>query len=328
MPHATDYGVTSVQEVVEHVFEIEGEVIGDEYHMVCPDPAHADTSPSCSVNLTSGYWHCFSCGVGGDLASLGSLSMAVDKEEAARLLRPTSPEAVLTSVKHKLSRLEIHNHMKRSKPLPGPYQYGPFTELYERGFKDETLRRWGVRFAVEQELEGKKGPFTIRDSIAIPIRDSRGHLLSWCYRTTRNSPGWQPRYLYTPGIDIKDLWFGQQHHASAHEITIVEGALDAMWCDQAGVPALALLGSQMAERKLLELQRYSRVTILADRDTSGVRSVQRIGQTLGTRMPIFVASYPSWIDSGDPQELLPVDIEIMVHRARPWLRWLERVRSA
>lgn len=326
--HARELGIDRVEDVLENVLRLGGEVRGDEYIIVCPDPKHLDENPSCSINLDSGYWHCFSCGVGGDLVDLASLVTGVEKSRAKDALKPSSRESIQTILARRLAKIhERPAARKQSISLPGPYYDGPLSDMRARGFRNETLKRWGIRYVAEETFPSKKEgeTFTIRHSIGIPVRDEKGHLLCWCYRRTNTSPHWQPKYLYTPGVNVSELWFGLQHHANADEIVVVEGAIDTMWLDQCGVPALGMLGSQMGESKLMRLQRHKRVYLLGDRDQAGVMAIERIGSTLGHLMPVFVAMYPSWTDATDPQELQPVDVEIMLARAIPWARYVQRV---
>jgi hypothetical protein len=50
---------------------------------------------------------------------------------------------------------------------------------------------------------------------------------------------------------------------------------------------------------------------------------------LGTRMPVYVAQYHSWMGdqhgkkprATDPQELYPIDVEIIHETAIPYTRW-------
>lgn len=225
--------------------------------------------------------------------------------------------------------------------LPGPYDDGPLDELYERGFTEDTLRRWGVRFAREETLTGHKGDFTITNSIAIPIRDSRGTLLAWCYRATKGSALWQQsnaRYLYTPEFPISEVWYGLEHHDNAPDITVVEGALDVQWLDQCGFPAKGMLGSKMGDRKIMSLQKHRTVTMFADRDSAGAQWVHRVGSMIGDRVPLYVVLYDkriarTYVDSDerdkkkrkiDPQMLLPVDVELLMAARMPWTRFLRR----
>lgn len=196
-----------------------------------------------------------------------------------------------------------------------------------RGFDRATLDRWGIRYVESDILEGKNGNFTISHSIAIPIRDERDRLLAWCYRRTNSSPDWQPRYLYTPTVSLSDVWFGLQHYANVQDIAIVEGALDAMWLDQCGIPALALLGSEMGKRKLSMLGQYRRVTLFGDNDAAGAMAVQRIGNAIGSKTAVRVVTYPKRILSiyegkVDPGTLHPIDVELLIAQAIPWTTWL------
>lgn len=321
MPTAEELGVVNVLEVVQSIFDIEGKERGDEYDINCPNPQHIDSHPSCSINLKTGLWHCFSCSSSGDLLHLGHLVTGRSKEDIAEMLKPRSTEALIANVRRKLEQALPKRRSKASvRPSSelGPYSSGPLGSIRRRGFSQHTLKRWGVRFADEETLLNKEGnPFTIKSSIAIPIRDEHNRLLTWCYRRTDSSPSWQPRYLYPTDAALSEIWFGLQHHSQAQHITIVEGALDAMWLDQCGYPALALLGASMGDRKIMWLQRYKSVTILGDRDAGGIAAVERIGKMLGNRLSVKVGRYPLWMGD-DPQELSGVDVEIIHERAVTW----------
>jgi hypothetical protein len=343
---AVELGVDSVQDVLTTLFGLDGEVNVHEYRIHCPNPEHPDSSPSTDVNLETGYWNCFSCGVGGDLADLGKRVLKVPRRDVIEMLKPRSPEALLTAVQRKINSVALPTARGRRKPsltLPGGYLAATSSKTAmqelctERGFLPATLDKWGICYVKEQELVNKKGDlFTIHDSIAIPIRDSSGRLLSWCYRTTRRSPSWQPRYLYSPGTEPSEMWFGLQHNASAEHIAIAEGALDAAWVDQCGYPCLGLLGSKMGTRKIVQLMRYRTVTLFADRDAAGAQWVARIGGELGNKLPLYVVRYNKTIvntysteeNKGklDPQMLAAIDVEISMEQRISWGAY--KLRSA
>lgn len=323
---AQEIGVTSVKDVIEHMLGLEGVERGDEYEMLCPDPNHDDSRPSAAVNLVTGLWHCFACGRGGDLAGLVCCVRGGTRAAALESLKPNTPEALMALLEVRLAKGKVQVSSGLSQPVVPPidaYPDAPLDELLLRGFQPGTLRRWEVRYVPTATLQGKKGDFNIMASIGIPIRDERGRLIAWCYRRTRRSPSWQPKYLITGGARVvKETWFGMDRHKGVEEIVVVEGAIDAMWCDQAGVPAVALLGADMGRRKLLRLQEFKQVTVLGDLDQAGVLAVKRIGQAVGHLTSVRVARYSSWMQAGDPAELAQVDLEIAVERAVPWTRWM------
>lgn len=331
MPLAVDLGVDNVEDVVINVFGLEGTHRGKEFDILCPAPGHDDSRASCGVNLDNGLWNCFSCGVSGDLAGLGALTLQRPRSEVEDLLKPTSAEALLASVQRRLAAVTMPTvrRRKRENPMPGPYEDGPLDEMLQRGFSHATLNKWGIRFVPEQRLQGHKGEFTITNSIGIPIRDANGRLLNWCYRATADSGDWQPRYLYhSPGVN--EIWWGLEHHTYASHITITEGALDGMWLDQCGYPALALLGTKMGDSKIRSLGRYRSVTVFCDRDTAGAKAVQKIGEMIGDRTPVYIAQYDRKINPGkklDPQDLAMVDVEIAMARRVSWSTFLLRQAS-
>ncbi len=334
MPTADQLGINDVKYILTERFGVDGRERGDEFDLLCPDPAHDERKiGSCSINLHTGLWKCLACGKAGDLISLGSLVMGEPYAAVKRSLEPSTPEALAATVRTRLA--SVLRRPERRKAAALREYVGRFypPELYQRGFTEDTLDRWGVRFVYSDVLEGKTGQFTIAQSVAIPVRDANGQLLAWCYRRTDLSPSWQPRYLYTPTISLSEVWFGLQHHSRAREIAVVEGALDAMWLDQCGFPALALLGSEMGDRKLTKLCQYRRVTIFGDHDAAGAMAVRRIGKTIGNATAVRVVTYPRRIiemhrkadgspGKVDPGALHPVDVELLMAQAKPWTTWL------
>jgi DNA primase len=133
------------------------------------------------------------------------------------------------------------------------------------------------------------------------------------------------RYIYTPEVDLNKIWFGI-NHAKTDEVAITEGAIDSMWLAQLGMPALAILGSNVREpKKINQLSNFRKVTLFADRDWAGVQSVSFLGKALRQRgVPCMVVTYPTWARGKDPQELTPVDVELLYERAIPYTAWLHR----
>lgn len=320
MPTASELGVSSVEQVVNDLFKIEGRARGTELDINCPDPTHTDMHPSTSVNLTTGLWMCLSCGARGDLVSLGMLVLKENYQHVRNMLRPCSPEAVVRVARNKLALSTPHRVINRVV-LPDDYPTEPMDEMYKRGFTPQTCQKWDIRYVHCETVEMQKGPATLRDSVAIPIKDQNNRLLTWCYRRTDRSRRWQPKYLYHPGIPVAPLWFGLRYHYNADTVVIVESAVDAMWLDQWGIPALAMLGSSTTDTKLNFLLHYKQVIIMGDRDKAGIAMTMRLGKYLHSKVPTKVARYPSRVEAKDAQDLSGIDVELAVARAIPWFTW-------
>lgn len=352
MPHAEDLGVEDVAEVLSEIYRIDFNIKNDEAHFKCI--VHNDSNPSADCNLKTGLWQCFSCGASGDLIDLG---VAVDggilyqrdlpkdkrrkraqqRERVHKMLVPDSPDALQASTRRRVKAnlrgvTQINRKEDRkSVPIPplGSYEDGPLDSLYERGFKDEFLRDWNVRYATSARLVREDGKeFDIEHSVAIPIVEEED-VIGWMYRSTDRSEKWRPKYLYTPGINLSETWFGLDHVSSDEEVTVTEGALDAMWLSQHGYPSLAILGSNVKNpKKLRQLANFRKVCLFPDRDNAGLAWVSRVGWALQDMgVGVTVVSLAAWMlnkegaPAKDANELCSLDLELVRELAVPYQAW-------
>lgn len=326
MPAAKELGV-DVLDIVVNTFKIEGEERGEEYYFACVNPGHADHRPSCSVNLETGFFFCFSCGAGGDLLALGALALGLTRHQVEGLITasPTQPGYVEKLWNKLNARLKKETKQALlAEDLPGPYEPEPLHYLRERGFTDPTLSLWGCRYVPEERLQGNVGQYVIRDYVAVPVFNASQVQVGWVYRATKDQ---KLRYTVTPGMKRNEVWFGCHLFANSDEVVITEGELDAMWVSQCGYPALAMMGSRPSEQKINWLKRYQQVTIFADHDAAGVAAVLRIGEQLRYRVDLKVARYHRVAKGKDPQDLHPVDVELSVYRAQPYILWKRNLEA-
>lgn len=342
MATAEELGIDDVYEVVTETFGLDGTRHKSEFRMFCPDPDHMEAHPSCDVNLDTGLWNCFSCPAHGDLIKLGSVVLGHPRSSVYKMLAPHEPDAIKAGLQRRVEaarRLVVpkrRGHAPEAVLVPpeGSYEDGPLDALRDRGFTKKTIRRWGIRFAPLVTLYREDNrPFELTSAIAIPVLSETGQMLAWCYRATNDSERWfqKVRYIYTPGVTevLNHHWFGMNHHANANEIAICEGALDAMWCDQNGIPAVAILGSQVKQvAKVRKLMNFRKVVLIPDRDFAGVTTAFGLGEALQARgVATSVARYSSWMlnrqgePAKDAQDLSGVDLELVHARAIPFLVW-------
>lgn len=364
MASAEELGVDDVYEVLTITFDLSGDTNKGQFRMLCPvhEMGEEGHSPSCDVDLETGYWNCFSCPAAGDLIDLGVVindDLPFDYKTAKnnseerrkwnrgrakihRLLQPDTPDAVTLAIKRRLSAARKSMRTKRKKkgawepiiPSESSYSRKIPKDLTERGFTRETIRRWNIRYAKRATLMKEDGKsFTLTHAIAIPIYTPRGWLVGWCYRATEKSDEWfrNVRYIYTPGItdQLSQIWFGMHLHQDEKEITVVEGALDAIWCDQNGIPAVAILGSQVKQLpKIRALMDFRKVTLFTDRDLAGATTAHALGEALQERgVPCTICLFLPWMRNRrgerakDAQDLCPLDIELTHLTAIPFPVW-------
>jgi DNA primase len=356
-------GIEDVGEVLRDIYQLRGDILKGEYRCLCPvhEMDGAGHKPSCDVSLATGYWNCFSCPASGDIVDLGvvlieGLGWDFRKKpqwrqariKILKLLKSDEPDALTASIKRRLRDakrlMEPSSGGKAQyKPIIPPvdaylFKYPKF--LRDRGFNEETLRRWKIRYVEEATLMKDDGSsFTITEAVAIPIFDKK-KLIGWCYRATPKSEKWfqNIRYIYTPGITdvLSHLWFGMNMHSDVSEIAVVEGALDAIWCDQNGIPAVAILGSQVKQLpKIRQLMDFRKVVLFTDRDVSGATTAYHLGLALQERgVGCSVVRYQGWMgnrrgeQAKDAQDLCGLDIELSYARAIPFLAWKRSNRAA
>jgi hypothetical protein len=335
MPVAAELGVDDVLSVLTDIYQLEGKIRHDEFRILCPHPKHQDHTPSADVNLGTGEWKCFSCGRAGDLIILGTYVLGKTREEVKQILSPDTAEGKIASITRRIAVITKQSSAPATKkknpnyiPPVGSYHDGPLDYMLDRRLNRKTLRKYGVRFVRRQELLRTDQPsFEVTNCIGIPICDIHDEAIGWCYRATPDSEPWfrEIRYIYTPEVDLNSLWFGI-NHAKTKEIAITEGAIDSMWLSQLGIPAIAILGSNVRQpKKINQLSNFSRVTMFADRDQAGVQAVNFLGRALRQRgVPCMVVTYPTWAHGKDPQEMPPVDVELLYERAIPYTAWLHR----
>lgn len=346
MATAEELGVENVLELLTETFGLDGEIRRNDFYILCPHPDHDDNSPSCHVSLKDGVWNCWSCPARGDLVTLGSYVLNQRRRDVFDLLRPNQPDAIRAGLERRLqaarkaARTVRAPRVRQSVLVPptGSYDDEPLDSLRKRGFKNRTLREFGVRFAprvtlLRSEERDESRSFELTNAIAIPILSERGSMLAWCYRATDDSERWfrNVRYIYTPGIQdtLNQTWFGLDKWRDSQEVVVVEGALDAMWCAQHGIPAVAILGSQVKQStKVRKLMNFRKVTILTDRDSAGVTTAFGLGEALQERgVGTMVARYASWMlnrkgePAKDAQDLCGLDLELVLARAIPFLLW-------
>lgn len=348
MPTAEILGVESVLDVVQNVYGIEGQVKrGSEFHFLCP--VHSERHPSADVNLVTGYWSCFSCKAGGDLAGLGKDVLGRSRTEVLKLIKPNEPSAITAGISRRVRALRrdyIHATVSERRlnknaddATIASYSDGPLDYMIDRGFTMETLERWGVRYCNEAVLDRPgDDPFTIHNAIAIPICRPDGEIFAYCYRATPDSPRWfrEARFIYTPDASLDRTWGGLQLYNEGDEITITEGFIDAMWCDQNGYPAIPIMGSNPKEKKKIrKLADWKRVRLFLDNDNAGHITTWQLGEALtDLGVPVTVVLRKPWMvkkdgtPAKDANDLCGTDLELVCERAVPFTFWKRRASAA
>lgn len=292
---------------------------GQNYVGVCP--FHDEKTPSFSVSPAKQFFHCFGCGIGGDVFRFfmqiegvsfpQALKQLADRAGIPMPVRPTTTRSSeVESEKEALVRINQaaaayfhHNLLHRPE--------GQFARayLFNRGILQETIgafemgfalpswdgliRHFGERFSirllekaglvVSRERNGYYDRF--RGRLMFPIKDLKGEIIAFGGRVIN---GDQPKYLNSPETPLyskgKNLFALDRVRGNSEKvIVLVEGYFDAIVAHQAGVQnVVATLGTALTLEHLYLLKRLcQKVVVIFDPDAAGMRATLRAAALFG-----------------------------------------------
>lgn len=285
---------------------------GSNYMGLCP--FHNEKSPSFSVSGSKQMYHCFGCGVGGNVFTF---LMEYENFTFVEALKSLSERAGV-----KLPELEYSKEAKQAADLKGrlleinkeaaKYYYyqlksknggHAYSYLKGRGLSDEIISKFGLGYSnplsddlylyikgqgYEDDILRQSGLFTMEERgvydkfwnrVMFPIMDSNNKVIAFGGRVMGEG---NPKYLNSPETKIFDksrnlygLNFARQSRKAY--ILICEGYMDVISLHQAGFTnAVASLGTAFTPQQAKLLSRYTKEAIITyDSDAAGVKATLR-----------------------------------------------------
>ena len=284
---------------------------GRNYFGLCP--FHNEKSPSFAVSPDKQIFHCFGCGVGGNVIHFISKIEGLNFRESIELLAEKANIILpkLDSVgdnktqelKDKIYQINKETayfyHENLYKPSAKPAQEyvkkrklnnatlknfiigysGNFDELYKflksKGFSDEAI------LASDLVNRNERGQYIdrFRHRLMFPIQDVRGRIIAFGGRVLDDS---KPKYInspenlvYSKGRNLFGLFNAKK--GDTKKILIVEGYMDVISLHQRGITnVVASLGTALTEAQGRLLRRSSEQVILGyDADGAGQEAIMR-----------------------------------------------------
>ncbi len=274
---------------------------GTTYKGLCP--FHGEKTPSFVVTPHRESWHCFGCGLGGDIFSFVMQRDGVSFPEALRTLATRAGVEIDEHTKredaHKARLRQVLDHaisfyhlvLTRSNAGRPAIDY-----LHKRGFTDQTIgahqlgwapagwdqmtRTLGTKRDVRPDelvevglasprQGGRGGVYDkFRSRVIFPIRDQNGHAVGLGGRLLE---GDGPKYLNSPATPLFDksrtLYLIDKAKGPIRktgQAVIVEGYTDALMAHQAGFDnVVASLGTALTPGQVALLTRYASRIVLA-----------------------------------------------------------------
>ena len=284
---------------------------GRNYFGLCP--FHNEKSPSFSVSPDKQIFHCFGCGVGGNVISFISKIEGIGFKEAIEVLAeraniklPTidnnidSKKEELKAKVYKVNSFTAEFYHKKlyepSSKIAQEYVKkrqlnnetlksfkigfsGKFDELYQalhkEGFKDEEILESGL---VNKNENGKYID-RYRNRLVIPIFDERNRVIAFGGRVLDDS---KPKYINSP----ENIVYSKGRHlfglnvakkGETKRLLIVEGYMDAISLHQRGITnVVASLGTALTTQQGWLLRKNAKQVILGfDSDGAGQTAIMR-----------------------------------------------------
>jgi len=285
-------------------------------------PLHADHNPSFTLNLPTGQWTCHQgCGpaVGRDFIKLVELVNGVSRAEARSWVRLRSSHPDVDTLS---ARLDAMLNPQQLQPLPtGQVAFSepewlqnyracsdatmPLSFL-RRGFTWRTIKEWGIRYDAYAER------------VLLPVFDGLGQVAGVVARTAREDGS--PKYLNSPGLPRERILAGMGREWTHGTIILVEGLLDAIWLQQHGFRAVAVLGDSLslAQIDILKMRSFANIILAFDADAPGQKGIQISALNLFNAgwllSQLFTVDYPT--NAKDFQDIkTPVEINATLKTA-------------
>ena len=291
---------------------------GANYLGLCP--FHNEKTPSFTVSPSKEIFKCFGCGKSGNTISFimeheklsyvealrwlaNKYNIEIEETEASpeqKIQQQTSESLFIINQFAQQFYSHILFETEEGKDIGLSY-------LKERGFNDETMKKFGLgyapdskeRFAKEAigkqynpELLQKSGLVVnrheqlvdhYRDRIIFPVHNNSGKVIGFGARQIKKNDK-SPKYINTPENELYvkskilyGTYFARHAIDKADECLLVEGYTDVISLHHAGIEnVVASGGTSLTQDQLRLIKKYTKnLTIVYDGDPAGVKAALR-----------------------------------------------------
>lgn len=273
----------------------------DEGEVLIPCQFHNDNNPSCSVNIRSGAFYCFSCHEGGsfekllakiDGVSIGSIrQVLMEADDVDESLAETL--AILDGRDDDDDEIRYYSRRSFHRKFCTILDSEGSKYVRGRNISDGTMKRFDLRWADEGVM---------RERVILPVYTVDGRLLTYAGRAIDPDRKPKARKARTGLSTLYGLHEWLRDYGPSKHLVIVEGEFDAMYLQQFGVPAVSTMGTaKLSGGQLGLLVRNTKVVVMSyDGDEAGHKAQERAVGTLKAFMPVEEVILP---DGRDPNDL-------------------------
>lgn len=319
---------------------------GKNFKGLCP--FHHEKSPSFMVSPERQSWHCFGCGLGGDIFTFLMRYENIEFGEAMRSLA----EKAGVELKHenpaeyKYSGLLYDLNETAKKFFQKALAAAPVAQKYlaDRGLKKEIIEEFAIGWA-PNEPEGLSMFFLntgtapqdllhaglaikterglmldrFRGRIMFPIHNHMGRVVGFTGRILPQlNKGDMGKYINSPETPIFQkskilygFWKSKDAIREKRSAVLVEGQMDFLMSYQSGVKnVIASSGTALTADHLRTLRRFTEEIILSfDNDTAGSDAAERAIALAETNdFSVKIATFVDFKDAADAAQADPANV--------------------
>lgn len=301
--------IKSVADIVSVIGDyVELKRAGSNYVGLCP--FHNEKTPSFSVSPSKGIFHCFGCGVGGDVISFIMQKEGLSYPEAIKFL--ADKLGILVEInevnkekyEHRKKLFEINNEAKLFyyknlliNDIPKDYikkrnlnnnlinkfiigyadgKNSLYRHLLQKGYQKDDIIEVGL---INQDEKGNVYD-KFRNRLMFPIIDIRGNVIGFGGRALADS---RAKYMNSPqslAYDKSKNVYGVsnlKNSTKVGKIILVEGYMDVISLTNYGFDyAIASLGTSLTHDQAKLIKRYCKnIYICYDGDSAGQNATSR-----------------------------------------------------
>lgn len=302
-------------------------------------PFHAERTPSFMISPERGTYHCFGCGVGGDIFTFVEAIEGIDFKGALKVLAEKAGVPLVYERGEKGAQDEKERLFTLLETATIFYS-GRLTDeakkyLRNRGLTDATMQAFRLGWAGNSWSEGsdffrgkkfsekeivdaglakknERGSLVdkFRNRIMFPIADSAGRVIGFSGRTFGPDASPEaPKYLNSPEGPLfhksRVLYGFDKAKISMRKLNcavLVEGQMDLLLSHQAGWGnTVAVSGTAFTPEHATLLKRMTENLVIAlDADEAGIKAASRAARSaLQTGLNVKMAQLPHGLDPAD-----------------------------
>lgn len=281
---------------IEHVLGERGLLAAfsvSRHKLLGPCPLHrGDSRTAFVVSRSRNLWYCFTgCRVGGDVIDLVRRLDHVGYAEAGRLLARLAGPALL--------------------PAPAPAVFRPFTATL--GLEPDTpfLREKGIRpdtaLAFQSGLYRGRG--FLQGCLAVRLHDPDGDPVGYAGRVLDPSRARRlGKWRLPAALPKRSLLFNYHRvrHRLGAGLALVEDPWSVMRFAQAGIPAVAIMGTNLSHEQRALLSPAPAILLMLDGDAAGQHASLDIrAQLIASGVRVVRATLP---ENTDPDQLADTEL--------------------